>query len=267
MKLQEVKALFSELQIQPTKQLGQNFLIDERICKKIVGEALTTHLNQVYEIGPGLGALTRELKMGSYQFTAIELDKKLAHYWRQQGVDLIHQDALKYPWYELVKEDSVIVSNLPYQISSSLVILLSPLWPVKKMVLMLQKEVAERMVAKDGSKDYGLLSIISQTYWQMHKLLDVPAKAFFPPPKVESRVLVFQRKENIKFKEPDFTQFVKLAFSQRRKLLCNNLKAYSEGERTVEEVFAQMGIDKKVRAEQLSVETFQRLFLELNHGN
>ncbi|MCB9025009.1 MAG: ribosomal RNA small subunit methyltransferase A [Bdellovibrionaceae bacterium] len=267
MTIQEVKLLCKELGIQPSKQLGQNFLIDERICQRIIKESFLSPFNNIYEIGPGLGALTRPLWKAHKELKLIELDSKLANYWQEKGLDLTHQDALKFPWDEKLNEETLVVSNLPYQISSSLVILLSSVKTVKKMIFMFQKEVAQRIKAKEGGKDYGLLSIVAQSYWNVEKLIDVSARAFYPPPKIESRVLVFKRIENVKVHEPDFTNFIKLAFSQRRKLLFNNLKAYTPKGRSMESVFDHLGLDRKVRAEQLSIETFQNLFLELKNGN
>ena len=267
MNVSEVKDLCHELGIRPSKRLGQNFLIDSQTCQKIVDECRNSSIKNIIEIGPGLGALTRGLSSLDKNLRLIEFDKKLANYWETEGFDVIHQDALKYPWEKELVGETLVISNLPYQISSSIVIELGSLKLVKKMVFMFQKEVAQRIKAKEGGKDYGLLSIIGQTYWHIDKLLDVPARAFFPPPKIESRVLIFERKEGISYPEPEFTRFVKMAFSHRRKLLSKNLKAYSEKGRPLKEAFAKLNLNEKVRAEELSVETLQQLFLELNYGN
>lgn len=250
--------------IQPSKKLGQNFLVNEIVCCKIVDECIDDNISNIIEIGPGLGALTRDLINIDKPFSVIELDNKLAKYWQERGVEVEHIDALKFPWQEKIKEKTLVVSNLPYQISSSIVVELSLVPHVSKMVFMFQKEVAQRIKANKGGKDYGLLSIIAQSYWQITKLVDVPPRAFYPPPKIDSRVLVFQRLENTEFCNKDFINFVKLAFSHRRKLLSKNLKEYRD-EMVVKNAFNRLGLNEKIRAEQLSVDEFQRLYLELKN--
>ncbi len=267
MKISEVKLLCEELGIRPSKQLGQNFLVDENVCNKIISKALNSKCKSMYEIGPGLGALTRGLRQGDKSFELIELDNKLASYWSDQGVKTYHQDAAKYDWSQKIMDKTIVVSNLPYQISSVIVINLSQVPLVEQMILMFQKEVAQRIMAKEGSKSYGLLSVLAQTYWSIDKLVDAGGGSFYPPPKIDSRVLNFERIDTDYDFGIKFTQFVKKAFSQRRKLLLKNLKPYTDNGSDLRAIFLNLGIGEKARAEELSVETFQKLFIEIENGN
>ncbi len=262
MKISEVKSLCENLGIRPTKSLGQNFLVDESVCKKIVSHTIGEYIN-IFEIGPGLGALTRGLSEIHPNLRLIELDGKLANYWQQEGFEVSNIDAAKLDWKVLTSSGAtLVVSNLPYQISSVIVVELSSISNVIKMVLMFQKEVAQRLSSKPRSKDYGFLSVIAQTFWNIEKLVDVSAGAFYPPPKIESRVLVFNRIDGITFSEK-FTTFVKKAFSQRRKYLVKNLSVYDSSQRPIREVFLKMGLELNVRAEELSVKQYQNLYNEL----
>jgi 16S rRNA (adenine1518-N6/adenine1519-N6)-dimethyltransferase len=260
--LGDLKAKLAELGIEPKKSLGQNFLVNKRSCDAIVGAARKFQPSRIVEIGPGLGALTDLLK--PEEALLIELDSKLAQYWRDKGFKTLEEDALQTNWDALdLPENSVIMSNLPYQISSRLVIdrSISPL-AVSGMVLMFQKEVAKRLLAKPDTDDYGLLTVLAGTFWGMEKLLEISSKDFFPPPQIASQVVVFRRKPLEGSFGTDFVEFVKLAFSQRRKFLVKNLSArYSQVH--TKEALKKLGLDEKLRAEVLSPKNFQDLFLEL----
>lgn len=252
-----MKALMAELGISPQKSLGQNFLINQRVISKIVEFAKKTEVDRLIEIGPGLGALTRELPK---PLTVIELDRKLSEYWRQQEeIEVIEGDALRIDWEELVGSmTSMIVSNLPYQISSSLVIerSIEPVG-VSDMVLMFQKEVAQRIQASPNSKEYGLLSVIAQTFWEIDLLVEAGPRDFYPAPKVASRVLSFSRKKSPVNEASAYLKFVKAAFSQRRKIVWKNLSAYC---RKGKNLATEMGLSENLRAENLSVEDFLSIF-------
>lgn len=146
-----------ELGISPKRSLGQNFLINEATILKILTAVEKLKAEAVMEVGPGLGALTDRLRQKP-NFQAIELDRTIAEYWRKQGVDVVEGDALEVKWHELLHRPTAIVGNLPYQISSRIVVDLSFASPfIKGMVFMFQKEVAERLVARPRTKEYGLL--------------------------------------------------------------------------------------------------------------
>lgn len=252
---QTLMARLQEVQGAPKKSLGQNFLINQHIIDKIIFEVKRTQFEQLIEVGPGLGALTDQLKLLPQDLTLIEMDSNFANYWRAQSLNLHEADALKLNWSELVNLETCFVSNLPYQISARIVIDRS-MGPsqITSMFLMFQKEVAERLTAKPKSKDYGFLSVIAQLAWHIEKLVDVSPQDFYPPPKVSSRVMSFHR---CGITDKDFVQFVKLAFENRRKFM---LKNFSQDKQKLILELADMGYTEKVRAEELSPEDFLRLF-------
>lgn len=262
----DLKARLSEMRITPKKAFGQNFLVSQTVIDKIVSEALATEASEIVEVGPGLGALTEPLIASGRALRVIELDRELIEYWRSRQLNVIDADALKYDW-ELLKlrAPALLVSNLPYQISTSLVVerCFGPL-NLQKMILMFQKEVAQRLMAEPRTKDYGLLSVLAQVHFKMKRLVDASPRDFHPPPKIASRVLVFER-----LPDPGlgrgFLTFVKGAFAFRRKFLLKNLGAVVDKARMsrAESVWAEMGLSVKVRAEELSPEQFVELYRRL----
>lgn len=259
-----------ELDAAAKRSLGQNFLIDENIIHKIVDKAHDFKPSHIVEVGPGLGSLTEYLK--APQVTLIELDKKFAKHWSEQGFEVIEADALKWDWSKFKEQDFVLVSNLPYQISARLVVEISLSGGPKAMVLMFQKEVADRIMSPAGSKDYGYLSVIAQSFWKVGRLCHVSPHCFHPRPNVDSSVLVFHALEQnlhqatdpsieaAHFKNPlAFADLVKNSFMQRRKKLIPKLKKRHPNVLWVEE-FQKLGFNDNVRAEELSVADFHRLF-------
>lgn len=248
-------AKLQELNLQPKFSLGQNFLISSRVVDLIIFK-VNSVLNQssLIEVGPGLGALTDDLK--SYEdYTLIELDGNLVQYWKLQNLKIIETDALKLDWKSLdIKKNSVLVSNLPYQIASRLFIdrSLGPL-NIQYMLLMFQKEVAQRITASIDTKAYGILSVIGQLIWDINKLCDVSPQEFYPAPKVAGRVLYFSRKSLIL--EKSFFLFVKQAFSQRRKMLVKNLSSFL----SVDKIVSITG-SKTKRAENITPQEFYELY-------
>ncbi len=240
------------------KSLGQHFLHDESICQRIV-ESLPNDIHNLLEIGPGGGALTKyliDLPFKNYQ--CIEIDKEkmdyLYHTYPSLEGKIIHDDFLvaELPF----DENFTIIGNFPYNISTQIVFKILD-WKehVDGMVGMFQKEVAERIASKHGNKNYGIMSVITQCYYDIDYLFDVPASSFTPPPKVISGVIKLTRNNNpysikdyIKFKS-----FVKTAFSQRRKTLRNCFKSILSADKLQGDVFTK-------RAEQLSVKEFVDLY-------
>ena len=272
MKVEQVKRLMIELGISPNKQLGQNFLVSELVIERIVSQVRRMSFASVVEIGPGLGSLTEKLLEVANEracpFTLIELDAKLAAYWLGRGLQVHHEDALHVDWQSLQLQKGLLVSNLPYQISSSIVIDRS-VFPegIESMILMFQKEVAQRICARSGSKEYGLLSVIAQSYWKIENLVDAGPKEFYPSPKIASRVLVFSRDQVAANLDPKYLKFVKAAFAQRRKLLWKNIESFStsfkiSGDK-VKAILEESGHSTQVRAENLSPAEFIGLFNRL----
>lgn len=242
------------------KQLGQHFLHDENICQKIV-EGLGSNIKNLVEVGPGGGAITKYLmKLPIENFMCIELDKEKIDYLYKTYPELqnkiSHDDFLdaELPF----QEHFSVIGNFPYNISTQIIFKVLD-WKdyVDEVVGMFQKEVAERIASKHGSKSYGIMSVIVQCFYDIEYLFDVPASSFTPPPKVVSGVIRLTRNNNPYqiADEKKFKTFVKAAFNQRRKTLRNSLKSILPAEKLQDEIFAK-------RAEQLSVQQFVDLFNE-----
>lgn len=278
-KLEELKNKMLELGIEPKRALGQNFLINSDKINQIMTalsgyQELTTYI----EIGPGLGALTNELlAIKKQNIILLELDDVFSRYWmerleQQPEAAVFHQDALKWNWQLKESNRTALISNLPYQISSSIVIDRSlDQKPLALMILMFQKEVAERIMSKKDRSEFGLLSVIAQSFWDIKNLMDLGTRDFYPSPKVLSRVLLFEpkspkpnRKEEdfIHLHRKDFLRFVKTAFGHRRKFLISNL-AQNYPKELLKEEFSKLKFDVKLRAENLSPAEFAKLFYSL----
>ena len=244
------------------KSLGQHFLKDENISRKIVS-ALTEHsFKNLLEIGPGAGALTRFLlQLNAIDFKAIELDDEkvnyLAHTYPSLKDKLIHKDFLK---AEIPFDNSfIIVGNFPYNISSQILFKILE-WKdhVPVVIGMFQKEVAQRIVSKPSSKVYGILSVLVQAFYEVKYLFDVSPSSFNPPPKVMSGVIELTKRTSVPSMktEKDFFLLVKTAFNQRRKKLRNAVRNLFAEDILQHEIF-----DK--RAEQLSVDDFASLTFKM----
>jgi len=257
MKLVDLKARMAEMEVRAKKALGQNFLVSETVIARILERVQAVNPEMIVEVGPGLGSLTEGIFERSP--TLVELDSVFAQYWRERGLEVVEGDALRIDWNKLpLKENSWLVSNLPYQISSSIVVDRS-VGPqnIVGMILMFQKEVAQRLMAEKRTSAYGFLSVIAQNFWVMKKVVDAAPKDFHPPPKIASRVLEFRRR-TVSGLDAGFVGFTKAAFAQRRKFLLKNLKAV--GNKDWASVFQEMGINEKARAEELTPEQFAELY-------
>lgn len=245
----------------PRKRFGQHFLVDEGIIHAIVNAINPKPNDVLVEIGPGLGALTRPLLERISHLHVVELDRdiiaRLKREFLPEQLSIHEGDALKFDFGSLGKGIR-ICGNLPYNISSPLLFHLMDYAPsIVDMTFMLQKEVVDRMVAEPSTPAYGRLSVMLQRRFHMEWLLDVPPEAFDPPPKVDSAVVRLIPKAPGSYPELDeerFAEIVAAAFSQRRKTLRNTL-----GKLLGEEVFTATGIDPGLRAENLSVEEFEKL--------
>lgn len=243
------------------KRLGQNFLIDPNIVRKIVSLAVIGPDTPVLEIGPGRGVLTEALCRAAGQVTAIEIDARLHAYLsaRQREfptLTLIHADALTYP-LDTLQPGTVVVANLPYYISTPLLFqLLDQRDRFPRLVLMLQNEVADRLVAKPGTADYGVLSVMAQYAAEITKAFRVSAECFRPRPDVGSAVVRLRtrrQRELTQDEEPRFAALVKAAFAHRRKTLVNSLKDEGYEQHGIAEVLGRMGLPLTVRAESLDL--------------
>lgn len=245
------------------KRFGQNFLHDRHWIERIVRGIDPKPGDALIEIGPGQAALTREVVAAAGHETAVEIDRDLAQFLREQfseqELTLIEADALKLDWRTVLEGRRLrIIGNLPYNISSPLLFALTAAADrVIDQHFMLQREVVDRMVAEPGSKTYGRLSVMLQYRYVMHKLFDVPPGAFVPPPKVTSSIvrMVPRPVESLEKVDPEvFAQVVSLAFQQRRKTLRNALSTLMS-----DEDIESAGVNPAARAETLDVAAYVRL--------
>ena len=256
----------------PNKRLGQHFLIDPNIVRKIVAAAELTPEETVLEIGPGRGILTDALSRAARRVVAIEIDSELyrllqARQVEWKNVELIHADALTHPFETLATD--VVVANLPYYISTPLLFkFLHYRRRFSRLVLMLQNEVADRLVARAGSSDYGVLSVMTQYAAQVKKAFRVSANCFRPRPDVGSAVVVLRPRPQALLsprEEPGFAAVVKAAFAHRRKTLVNSLRDEGYDVTMVNEAVAAMKLVPTIRAETLTLEQFIQLADLLAH--
>jgi len=260
------KHILKSFNIHMSKKLGQNFLIDESIVDGIVDAADIQEGETVLEIGAGIGTLTQGLAEAKANVIAVELDKRLPDVLAHtldgyENVKIVQGDILKVNIPEITGGGSFkVVANLPYYITTPIVMaLLEQRLPMTKLVTMVQKEVALRMVANPGKKDYGALSVAVQYYTKPKIVLDVPPYSFIPAPDVDSVVIcceVRQKPPVDVVDEKMFFRVVKAAFCQRRKTLNNALKTMGIDKETVMEILQQSGIDGVRRGETLSLTEF-----------
>ena len=253
----------------PKKSLGQNFLFDLNLTRRIARAAAPLTDGTVVEIGPGPGGLTRALLMeGATHIIAIERDGRAIAALEEIAaafpgrLDIVPGDALAVDWATLVKGPAKIVANLPYNIATPLLVgwLTDGPWPpwYSSLTLMFQKEVAERIVAKPGGKDYGRLSVLCQWRCEARKLFDVNRSAFTPPPKVTSSIVQITPRA-APLVTCDIAVLERLtasAFGQRRKMLRSSLKSFTADP---EALLQAAGIDPQLRAEQVPVDGFVRM--------
>lgn len=251
----------------PKKRFGQNFLQDRHVVDGILTAAGLEPHDRVLEIGPGLGALTDRLLPAVAKLHVIEIDRDLGDSLQarpETNLSVHLGDALALDWDAILTEPPYkLIANLPYNISSQIVFkILDHRHLFSRLVLMFQKEVGERLCAPPGGRDYGILSVFTQVWFDIRRVLRVPPGAFYPPPKVHSAVLCFDALEQPRIVVDDdvfFRRVVKAAFSQRRKTLRNSLTGGGFGFDDLEETLLGAGIDPGRRAETLNLEEFGRL--------
>ena len=262
-----------------SKSLGQNFLIDTNVIDRILEGARVKEGDYVIEVGPGIGTLTKEMGRSAEKVVAIEIDKTLIPILEETLVDfpnieVINQDILKVNVQELVKEKLnggpvKLVANLPYYITTPIVMkFLEEDIPVTDIVVMVQKEVADRMNAKPNTKDYGALSVAVQYYCDTEIVAKAPRHMFIPQPNVDSTVIgLHVREEQIYHvdNEDIFFKTVKASFGQRRKTLLNSLGGLGFlSKDQIKEALKEANIDEKRRGETLSIEEFASLSNAVN---
>ncbi len=259
--------------IRPVKRLGQSFLVDNNIATRIVDASKIDSDDTVVEIGAGLGAMTSMIAESAKKVVAVEIDPKLITVLNEElkeisNVDIIHTDVLRYDFSLPLGGSGKIkvVGNIPYNVSSQILFRLVDFMDhISSATLMFQKEVADRITAAPGTKQYGILSVILSMYARLSTVMTVPSSCFYPKPKVDSSVLKIDMRESPLFTLTDhdiFVETVKAAFSKRRKTLANNLKEMHTVRSMEMDVFSLLdkaGIDGSRRGETLTVEEFGRL--------
>jgi len=262
-----VRKMLAQHDIHPRKRLGQSFLEDLNVIRRIVALAEPAEGETIVEIGAGLGFMTEELAKRAGRVIAIEVDPRLVSILRerftgQHRVEVVQMDVLKYDFSSACPEGRIkVVGNIPYHISSPILFrLLDFRRSISSMILMFQKELADRIAAPPGTKEYGIPSVIVAKYTKAVCEMTVPPTCFYPVPDVVSSVLrIIVRQETNLPDEALFANIVRAAFARRRKTLWNNLRRIGLPEEIADQVFVRSGIDRTRRAESLSVEEFSLL--------
>ncbi len=268
----KTKQIIDKYSFHLKKNFGQNFLIDSHVINKIISASELTKDDLVVEVGPGIGGLTQELAEHAGEVISVEIDKNLIPILEETLVDynnikLVNADILKVDFMELVKGSNCknikVVANLPYYITTPIIMnFLEKKYPISSITVMIQKEVAMRIAAKPGTKDYGALSLAVQYYCEPYLAANVPQNCFIPRPNVDSAVISLKVHENpcISVKNDEFMfKIIKAAFSKRRKTLLNCLFGFDGIDLTKEEiknVLNKCGFDENIRGEALRLEDF-----------
>jgi 16S rRNA (adenine1518-N6/adenine1519-N6)-dimethyltransferase len=262
----EIRELAEELGIKPAKSLGQNFVIDANVCRKIVRTAGVISSDVALEIGPGLGSLTLALLEEAKSVIAVEIDERLAtrlpqtiaaHNESAATFSVIHQDALHLK--SLPEAPTVLVANLPYNVSVPVLLHLLEIFPtLKSGVVMVQAEVADRLAAKPGTKEYGIPSVKAAWWADLHGAGSISRSIFWPVPGVDSKLVSFIRHQPLGEEALRLKTFtlIDAAFAQRRKMLRSALSSIYGSSGAAEKVLIQAGIDPTLRGESLLVNDF-----------
>jgi len=265
----QIRELAAQLDLKPSKSLGQNFVIDSNVCTKIVRTAGVTADDIALEIGPGLGSLTLAMLEVAKSVIAVEIDPRLAqqlpltvaqHYDHPENLTVINKDALAVS--ELPIAPTVLVANLPYNVSVPVLLHLLEKFPsLRTGVVMVQAEVADRLAAKPGGKEYGIPSVKAAWWADVKNVGTVSRSIFWPAPNVDSKLVGFTRRETAgteESREKVFT-IIDAAFAQRRKMLRSALSSLYGSSSAAEEILLKAGIDPTLRGEALQVESFCKI--------
>jgi 16S rRNA (adenine1518-N6/adenine1519-N6)-dimethyltransferase len=270
----QIKSIMKKHNVRFSKSLGQNFIINDRIIDEIIRRGGISKGDSILEIGPGIGVLTQALAETAHQVIAVELDNKLIPILNEtledyDNVEIIHNDILKIDVGQMIEEKmekpTKVVANLPYYITTPIIMkLIEEVSGIEEIIVMVQKEVAERMVSGPGTKDYGSLSVAVQYYCDSMIILDVPRDNFMPAPNVDSaaiRLIVKDEPTVEVLNEAFFFKIIKGAFALRRKTLINSLSKSAIGidKELLKKILEEMGIDLRIRGEKLDINDFAKL--------
>jgi len=265
----QIRELAAQLDLKPSKSLGQNFVIDSNVCTKIVRTAGVTQDDIALEIGPGLGSLTLAMLEIAKSVIAVEIDPRLAqqlpitvaqHFEHPEKLTVINKDALAV--YELPIAPTVLVANLPYNVSVPVLLHLLEKFPsIRTGVVMVQAEVADRLAAKPGGKEYGIPSVKAAWWADVKNVGTVSRSIFWPAPNVDSKLVGFTRRETAGTEESRAKVFtiIDAAFAQRRKMLRSALSSLYGSSSAAEAILIKAGIDPTLRGEALQVESFCKI--------
>jgi 16S rRNA (adenine1518-N6/adenine1519-N6)-dimethyltransferase len=265
----QIRELAAQLDLKPSKSLGQNFVIDSNVCTKIVRTAGVTSADIALEIGPGLGSLTLAMLEVAKSVIAVEIDPRLAqqlpitvaqHFVHPENLTVINKDALAVN--DLPVAPTVLVANLPYNVSVPVLLHLLEKFPsLRTGVVMVQAEVADRLAAKPGGKEYGIPSVKAAWWADVKNVGTVSRSIFWPAPNVDSKLVGFTRRETAgseESREKVFT-IIDAAFAQRRKMLRSALSSLYGSSSAAEAILIKAGIDPTLRGEALQVESFCKI--------
>lgn len=275
---EETQAILNTYKIQANKSLGQNFLIDDCVIEKIIESSNIEKEDLIIEIGPGLGVLTERLLKKSNNVVVIELDKKMIEilqnrFCLNRNLEIINNDVLKVDLEKLIKNKKEqtninkvkIVANLPYYISTPIIMkLLENRLEISEIIVMVQKEVAQRLGAETGKREAGAITYAVEYYAKATPIIDVPKESFIPSPKVESQVIKLEVRQNPKIEVEDeklLFNIIQKSFMQRRKTLSNALinNRILDSKEEVEKMFKTLEIPSNVRGENLTLEEFGKI--------
>lgn len=274
-----IKSVMGKHGVTFNKGLGQNFLVDPEVCPSMAEAAGLDENTCAIEIGPGVGVLTAELAKRAGKVLSFEVDKRLLPVLSEtlsdfHNVEIINEDVMKADLPKIIEEkckgmEIAVVANLPYYITSPIImLLLESKLPIKSVTVMVQKEAADRLCAEVGSRDGGAVTVAVSYYAQAEKLFFVPKDSFLPPPKVNSEViqLTIRKEPPVQVQNEEFFfKLVKAAFSQRRKTAENSISAgLGINKNIVAEALEKAGLERTVRAEKLTMEDFANLEKLLN---
>ena len=270
--IKRTKEIQEKYNVFTKKSYGQNFIIEPRVVEKIADAAIKSKDELVFEIGPGIGALTQYLTMKSNQVIAFEIDDRLPEVLENEiGYDhlkIVLKDILKVDINEEIKkyrkpdQKVVFASNLPYYITTPILFkLFEATEPIERITVMMQKEVADRFLASQNDKEYNALSVITQYRCDIKKVMDVSRHVFWPSPNVDSAVLqfTFHHKYNLKDEEL-FFKMVKACFVQRRKTIYNNFQTLFKDKGEALQLLEKAQLKSSIRAQQWTLEDFIRLY-------
>ena len=266
----EIRELAKELDLKPTKKLGQNFVIDQNTVEKIVKVAQIDSNSHVLEVGPGLGSLTLALLQANAKVSAVEIDVRLAKLlpktiknkgFTQNQFKVINKDALLLSNSDISDSPNTLVANLPYNVSVPVILHILEIFPsIKNYLVMVQSEVADRLASNPGSKTYGAPSVKVQWYAQVNKSFSISRNVFWPIPNVDSDLVEIKRNKDIDESiRKDLFKVIDLAFEQRRKMLRSALSKICGGSEKASNLLQSAQIDPQLRGEALSVEDYVRL--------